>query len=566
MKINIILLIFIFSISAKAVNIEDLYNKIDSLYKTNQTECLIYAKKLEEISKNNKNDTALAYSYNIQAQIYFHNKKYNSSISYFNKELTLLDQNKNENIFAEVYYNIASAFLKINKLQKSKKYFNESLKISKKIKSEILIYSNYEALYTLSKKLGDYKTALEMYKLMQKIDEKEYNQSIGLFQKKYFEQKQISCKQREKLNSINENLGNKETELNYSSDKLNSYEKKLTKLEEDSIERQLTINSLNLKSRISDIDMKKKQEELKNQRRYTITFISAFFIILALSLFMYKLFLSKKKMNKNLITQSDKITKQNFQINNSIKYARKIQKAVLSSNDLLKDVFADNFILFKPRDIVSGDFYWFHKINDVFWGAIVDCTGHGVPGAFMSIIGNNLLNKIIQENEVIQPSKLLYRLDTELKSILNQKQNKDGDISEDGMDISVFKIDLKEKLLSLSLANHNAFLIQNNKISTIEGDIYSIGDSLSDTFDISFTDFEFKCDNNSKLYMFSDGFQDQFGGENDKKYTQKKLKEKIFEIHDEKFSKQKEILKFELKNWKQEKNQIDDVILVGIKF
>jgi len=279
---------------------------------------------------------------------------------------------------------------------------------------------------------------------------------------------------------------------------------------------------------------------------------------------MYKLFLTKKKMNKNLVKQKYKITNQNLQIQNSIKYARKIQNAVLASDKLLDNTFQNNFIFFKAKDYVSGDFYWFYKEKDVFWGAIVDCTGHGVPGAFMSIIGTNLINKIIRSNKIQHPSELLKELNKEVKSTLNQEHS--GEISEDGMDMTVFKVNTKEKTLSLSLANHNAFIIQDNKIETIEGDIFSIGDNLSNSLEVSYVDYNFDYTKEIVLYMFSDGFQDQFGGVNDKKYTQKQLKEKLFEIHKMEFDKQKEIMKSELVNWQNDKSQIDDILLVGIKF
>jgi serine phosphatase RsbU (regulator of sigma subunit) len=585
-QIGVILLIVLFA-SVRAQNISELYRVIDSLYVYNKTDkCLKEVNNLEKLSIKLKNDSVLAYAYCMQAKVYYKNRKYNKSIKYFEKELVVNNKIAKDEDLAESYYNLGSTCLKVEKLNKAKVYFDKSLKISKKANFKVMIYANYEALYTVYYELNNYKMALYYYKKMQGIDEQEYNETIGLFQRRYFDQKQKTNEEKKRLNEAQANLGDTKQQLNKNHNKISSYQEKLKKMEKDSIERMKAIISLYDQSISTEMHLDKKQEELtkkqkeltkkqkelirkqeelREQRRYVITLAVGIIIILALSLFMYKLFLSKKKMNKNLLLQKDKISEQNFQINNSMHYARKIQNAVLTSNELLTDIFTDNFILFNPREIVSGDFYWFYKNDNIFWGAIVDCTGHGVPGAFMSIIGNNLLNTIIREDAVIKPSKLLSRLNEEVKQTLNK--NSAEEISEDGMDMTVVKVDLLKKQISLSLANHTAFIIQNNEISVIEGDIFSIGDSLSNSVEVSYTDFEFNYkDTETQLYMFSDGFQDQFGGANDKKYTQKQLKEKLFEIHEMKFDKQKEIMKTELKTWKGDKTQIDDILLVGIKF
>ena len=571
-EIGIILLILVF-FSLNAQDVNELYVKIDSLYKHNKNEeCLKYANDLEKLSVKQKNDVALAHAYYMQAKVYYKNRKYIKSIKYFEKELTINTSLAKDEDLAESYYNLGSTCLMVDKANKAKVYFDKSLDISERANFEVMIYANYEALYTVYNDLKNYKMALFYYKKMQSIDEDEYNNSLGLFQRKYFEQKQKTLEEKLRFEEAKTNLGNTKQQISNNNDKISTYEEKLRKLEKDSIEKYKAIISLYDRSISSEEnlgkkqkELSKKQEELKSQRRSTYTLAIGLVIILALSLFMYKLFLSKKKMNKDLLLQKDKISEQNFQINNSMHYARKIQNAVLTSNELLTDIFTDNFILFNPREIVSGDFYWFYKNDDAFWGAIVDCTGHGVPGAFMSIIGNNLLNTIIREEDIDEPSKLLNRLNEEVKQTLNK--NNEGEMSEDGMDMTVVKVDLKDKKITLSLANHTAFIIQNNEISVIEGDIFSIGDSLSNSVEVSYTDYDFNYkDTETQLYMFSDGFQDQFGGADDKKYTQKRLKEKLFEIHKKKFSEQKQIMKTELKTWKGDKAQIDDILLVGIKF
>ncbi len=571
-RIGLISLILI-GFLVNAQNINSLYIKIDSLYKSNKNvECFKCINDLEKLSFKMKNDTALAYSYSMQAKIHYKNKKFGKSIKYFEKELTVNNKLSNNEDLAESYYNLGSTCLKVGKPNKAKLYFEKSLEISKKVNYEVLMYANYEALYTVYNNTKDYKMALLYYKQMQHVDEQEYNKNLGLFQKRYFEQKQKTIEEKSRLEETKKNLGNTKKQLNNNNNKISTYQQKLKELEKDSLAKFKAIDSLEHKSRLNSksLDQKQKElsektKELKAQRKYILTLTIGLVIIFALSLFMYKLFLSKKKMNKDLLLQKDKISEQNFQINNSMHYARKIQNAVLSSNELLTDIFSDNFIFFRPREIVSGDFYWLYRSNDVFWAAIVDCTGHGVPGAFMSIIGNNLLNTIIREENIEKPSQFLNRLNEEVTRTLNQNQA--GEVSEDGMDMTVLKVDLKSKEINLALANHTAFIIQNNEILSVEGDIFSIGDSLSNSVEVSYTDFNFNYkDTETRLYMFSDGFQDQFGGKNDKKYTQKQLKEKLFEIHKQKFDQQKEIIKTELKTWKGNQNQIDDILLVGIKF
>ncbi len=555
-------------IQLKADDINKLYKKIDSLYINNKAECLIYARKLEKLSLKLKNDTSLAFAINKQANIYYTGKKFNKSIKYFEKELVVREKISSKPEIAELYYNLGSTCLKLDKFKKAKIYYNKSLIISKRIYDDVLVYAIYNALYVTSKKSGDYKLALDYLLKMQKIDENEYNHSIGLFKKKYFEQKQITRKKNTQLKSINNNLGKTKRRLYktkkalvYTNDSLGNTINKVNNLIEDTILKNFEINTLKIKELLKVRQIEKHKYSLQKRNLIIYYLFGGFVFILIVSLLIFKLFLSKKKMNKKLLIQKNKISEQNFRINQSIKYGRKIQNAILPSQKLFNQIFKDYFVYYKPRDVVSGDFYWIHKNENEIWIAVVDCTGHGVPGAFMSMIANTLLNKIVRNKSVNKPSELLQELNAEVKLALSQ--NTDEEASDDGMDMSIIKIDISTKKATIAMANQTSFVITDKKLIKIEGDIFSIGGLFSNIDDVKFTDHDITLEN-SLIYMFSDGFQDQFGGEEGKKYSIERIEQKIEQFKHLALVEQKNIVNSEFIDWKADNEQIDDVLIIGI--
>jgi len=256
----------------------------------------------------------------------------------------------------------------------------------------------------------------------------------------------------------------------------------------------------------------------------------------------------------------EQIMQKNVDITDSLSYAKRIQQSIMSPIGEL-DKYIENFILFKPREIVSGDFYWFSKKDNKLIIAVADCTGHGVPGAFMSMLGISFLNKIIKERDILKPKNILERLRYNVISSLRQS-GKVGETS-DGMDIAVITIDLDTYNLEYSGALIPLYVIRNNEILKILPDRMPIGIYLD--IEPPFTNHEMKLKKNDVIYLFSDGYADQFGGEKDNRFKLKNLKKLLLEIHDNELGEQKNILDERFEEWKGKGSQVDDVLVVGLK-
>lgn len=265
-----------------------------------------------------------------------------------------------------------------------------------------------------------------------------------------------------------------------------------------------------------------------------------------------------------LVKNNEELSRTNRLIKDSISYAKRIQDAMLPSIESIKKYVPNSFVLFKPKDIVSGDFYWFTEQNGTYYIAASDCTGHGVPGAFMSMIGTTLLNEISSEKPGQKPSAILEKLNKGVITAL--KQNKDGnpDSQDDGMDVTICAINPEEKSIQFSCANHIVYIVNNNTIDTIEGDICSIG-GLFSAEDKGYSNHEFKYKPGTIIYMFSDGYQDQFGGKHNKKFMATRFKELLFENRHLPLEEQREMLDKTFEDWKGSHRQIDDVLVIGIK-
>ncbi|MCC6691104.1 MAG: SpoIIE family protein phosphatase, partial [Bacteroidia bacterium] len=246
-------------------------------------------------------------------------------------------------------------------------------------------------------------------------------------------------------------------------------------------------------------------------------------------------------------------------------YARKIQDAILPP---LKDIyraFPESFVLYMPRDIVSGDFYWFYEKNNKKIIAVVDCTGHGVPGAFMSMIGHNLLNQIVIENGVSHADEILNLLHKGVQAAL--KQGQVGVESKDGMDVSLCVIDSKTNELQFAGAYRTLYILNELKagaIQKITGDKFPIGGSQFDA-ERSFTPYSLKLYKGDTIYMFTDGFADQFGGDKGKKFMVRRFSGLLEGLWQYSMSEQKKKLDEAFNEWKGKNEQVDDVLVIGIK-
>ncbi|MDA3780069.1 MAG: response regulator, partial [Bacteroidales bacterium] len=259
--------------------------------------------------------------------------------------------------------------------------------------------------------------------------------------------------------------------------------------------------------------------------------------------------------------QRDLVTEQKMKITNSIIYAKRIQSAVLPPNRFIQHLLSDNFILYKPKDIVSGDYYWIKQNNDKTVIAAADCTGHGVPGALMSMLGITFLNEIVNKKPNLAANEILNELRTHIISSLRQT----GMIGEsrDGMDIALCIIDKKNKIIEYAGANNPLYLIRNNELLVFKADRMPIG--MHRKAKSSFTNHIIDIKKDDRIYIFSDGYIDQFGGEEGRKFLAKNFKKLLLNIHKKTFSEQKQILINQFETWKGSRKQIDDILVIGFK-
>ena len=252
-------------------------------------------------------------------------------------------------------------------------------------------------------------------------------------------------------------------------------------------------------------------------------------------------------------------------INDSINYAEIIQETILPDNQEIQAAFKESFIFFKPRDIVSGDFPWFHTKGDYAYIAAVDCTGHGVPGAMISIVGFFLLNNIISRDETPDAGKLLDELDHLVTSTFNQ--NEESSKIKDGMDIALCRINLKTNVIDYSGANRPLYIInKNGDLNEIKGNKFPIGGGLAYANKTNFTNNEVKLNEEDAIFFFSDGYPDQFGGDSETKFGPARIKSMLIENYNLPLEKISEITSNSFKNWKGDSKQTDDILLIGIKF
>jgi serine phosphatase RsbU (regulator of sigma subunit) len=291
----------------------------------------------------------------------------------------------------------------------------------------------------------------------------------------------------------------------------------------------------------------------------------SFIVLLALFLIPYvrKILREDEEMKAEIIFQKNLIDAKNKDLTDSVNYASKIQEAMLPDTSRIQELFPDSFVFYKPRDVVSGDFYWFKEKDRKIYVAAADCTGHGIPGALMSMIGHSSLNGITTGRRERNTSEILKELDKTVTSSLVNKEYQSE--SKDGMDIGLVKIDLESRILEFSGAFQNLVRINGDVITEFKGNRFPIGggNNYNKTeFDIQKIDIL----PGDQFYMYSDGFPDQFGGEKEKKYLDKNFKLFLQTLTGKTPDKKKKLLDEELLRWQGNIEQVDDVLVIGLSF
>ncbi|MBP7809166.1 MAG: SpoIIE family protein phosphatase [Bacteroidia bacterium] len=280
---------------------------------------------------------------------------------------------------------------------------------------------------------------------------------------------------------------------------------------------------------------------------------------LSLVIFVTYMFLkTRKQADKQIREQKEQIENKNKEVTDSINYAQRIQKAILPSHRLVESYLPKSFVVYLPKDIVSGDFYWVEKKGNKVFFAVADCTGHGVPGAMMSVIGQNAINRVINEFGITKPSEILDKLTV----LVEEAFSKSGSDVRDGMDICLCSLDTTTNKLEYSGANNPVYIYSGNELKEIKATKQPIGRFESK---INFVNHEVQLNLGDAVYLFTDGIADQFGGPEGKKYKYKRVKELLLQNNSKSHSEQKNNIITEFVKWKGQNEQIDDVCLMGIK-
>jgi serine phosphatase RsbU (regulator of sigma subunit) len=414
--------------------------------------------------------------------------------------------------------NIGALYVDNKNYDKAIDYFKRGLWVAKQTGFKQWIANGASGLAGVYYVKGDYKLAYDNYKLS-----RDYNDSI--------------------FNEANAN------------DIANAEEKYQSEKKQQELE-------------IADLKIKMQGEELsksKTQRTILIFGLLISLIIFAMVFWGYsrmkKLSKELSIVNKEVVKQNHIIEEKNKDITDSIQYAKQIQKALLASDKLFADSFKDYFIFFKPKDIVSGDFYWAHKTDTEILIANADCTGHGVPGAFMSLIGVSKLNEIIKERKILDTDKIMHLLREGILEIFasaNQKQQ-----SKDGMDMVMMRYNFETKKLQFSCANNSLWLLRNGELLRYKADKFPVGFSYGEIQPFRLNEILLQSDD--IVLTFSDGYADQFGGAEGKKFKYKNLQNILAGSAQQPLFEMKNILSNNLKDWQGTLEQVDDITVIGFK-
>ena len=497
-------------------------------------EALDYYHKSLDITEKQGDRLQVSIALNNIGNVNFDWQKFNEAIEYYEKSIRIKEDIDYKTGLALSLHNIGNAYKALKNYPLALNFYQKSNDLASQINYQEVMARNYRAFSEIYSITNDYKNAFEYQKLF--TDSKH---SI-----------------RDERTQIPEGLKRERA----------TADKKMIASLQRQIQRQKLLSELEANQRLKEIEI--KNLELENQKakikRMGTLIVSAILLIVVVAGFLFvvfKQFLQKKKANIELTEKNNLISFQKQQITDSIRYASKIQKAVLPPREIVTKILPQHFILNKPRDIVSGDYYWSTQRGSESIIAVADCTGHGVPGAFMSMLGIAFLNEIVNKSSKTNSHEILDQLRSHVMKSLHQtgKENE----SKDGMDIALCIINMQKKELQFSGAHNPLYLIRNKELTEIKADKMPIGISLR-------YNQPFKCHNlmlqkDDLLYIFSDGYYDQFGGPNKKKFSMRRFRELLLEIHQESMEQQHHLLDQHFLEWKGSFDQLDDILVMGIK-
>jgi serine phosphatase RsbU (regulator of sigma subunit) len=480
------------------------YNYIEN----NQPDtAFIYLLKLKR-SQNNMKETSKYFMYQNFGLYYKTVKKFNAALNAFSDALKIAKDNKMIDSETSCYKSIAETYIDMKDYTNAEKQL--LLSIAKASENNLLHETNeaYNSLIKIKELKGDYKEAFRLDKINDLIEKEIYNL--------------------EKINKINEI----DSQL-----KLTEQEKIISLKELEIKEEQ--VHTLEAKSKITQL-----------------IFIVVFSILIII--FIIIVLLRARKLNNKINAQKMMLEQKNTEITDSINYAQRIQSAILPSDDYFSKNLPNSFILYKPKDIVAGDFYWMHVIDGHVLYATADCTGHGVPGAMVSVVCSNSLNQSIKELKTSNTGEILEMT----RTLVKENFNSDDKNVKDGMDLTLCALDLKTKKMQFTGANNPLYILRENNIIEIKGDKQPVGNHINEK---PFTSHTIQLQKDDVVYTFSDGYVDQFGGEKGKKFMRKRFKELLLSVASNPMKIQKQLINSAFEDWKGELEQLDDVCVIGVR-
>lgn len=583
-------------------------NNIGYIYsfKGENTKALDYYFRSLKIQESIKDDNGAALTLNNIGSIYFGLGDYNKALDNFKRSLKIQQKIGNVAQIALYLNNIAFVYQTKGDSSMAFEYYRKGLEIREKINDKNGIAIIYNNLGTLFDKYKNFTKALYYYKECLKIQQemgdssgipntlnniggiyieiKDYKKALDFSNQSFILANRVGSPKFIYLASTN--LYHIYKATNKFKEALDMY--KLSVTMKDSINNQETRNSLFKKELKYDFDKKALADslkvvadkritevKLKQEKTQRYALYGGVFVLMCVAVFIFNrlqvtkkqnLIIENQKMevelkNEEITVQKELVEEKQKEIIDSINYAKRIQQAVLTGEDVWQKISKEHFILFKPKDIVSGDFYWaYNTPNNRSVFALADCTGHGVPGGFMSMLGNSFLNEIVVENKIFKADEILNRLRSKIISALEQKG---GTQQKDGMDISLCVWNKLDNTLEFAGANNPLWLLRGKELLEYKADKMPIGTYLET--EVPFSSTVIPLQQGDIVFLSTDGYADQFGGPKGKKYKYKPLIESLIKHSNLSMEEQKIALETAFNNWKHQHEQVDDVSLIGIK-
>ncbi len=517
----------------------------------NSSKCIEFYKKSIDVATKIGNKNSVSSAYILLGNIYSEQKNYDIALEYYNRALQIEKEQKHNLEIAGILLNVGSIFYEKNQLSKAENYYKDALKLNLENKNIVGLAECYINIGSINYNLSNYKDA-----------EKNYSEAL-----KYVDENDLSLKENlfYNLGEVNFKLGNFDKSFQYQDSCITI---------KDSIYSHESIKSLNdmqtkYESTKTKLELEKKELEANNKQLIIYAAFGGCVLLLGGFFFIFSGLKKQRKVNtlleeKNSIIEDQKhiVEEKNKDIGDSIRYAKRIQEAILPPDKMWYNLLPNSFVLYNPKDILSGDFYWLEHTDDYIFVAAADCTGHGVPGALMSIVNYNLLNKAVLEKNLILPGEILDSVNYYLTHSLHQSYNESS--IKDGMDITLLTINKKTKEIYFAGANNPIYIISNGNLQVIKADKFPVGAFIEDNVK-KFTNQKLNLQPDDIIYLFTDGFADQFGGPKGKKFKYKQLTELLIENHTKPLSQQSIILNQQFQSWKGNLEQVDDVCILGIK-